>query len=91
MGDEECYIAEPYKVKHYDWSHKNGYRERKSHWAAYYRIYDNNSEQMLFGNSVEKVGLYEGKEYTTKEQAFKVCQKHYDTIWPDDKPLTVSH
>ncbi len=78
MNAEEVYLAEPYKVKHYDWRKVNGSIVEKPCWHAYYRVYDKASKSMLFGDSVEKLSMYESKPYETKEEAIEACQKHYE-------------
>jgi hypothetical protein len=78
MNGQNVFLAEPYKVVHYDWTKTNGTIIEKPHWSTYYRIYDKASKKMLFGDSVEMLGYYEGKSYDTKEQAFEACQKHFE-------------
>lgn len=80
MNAMPCYLSEPYKVTHNDWTEINGRLVKEGSWSAYYRIYDAHTRAMLFGDSVES-----GKTYATKEEAFKACQNHLDNR---DNPRT---
>jgi hypothetical protein len=79
MNGTQVYLAEPYKVVSYSFSHRNGRLVEIPCWKAYYRIYDKYSKKMLFGDGVEMVGPYESKEYSTKEEAMAACQKRHNS------------
>ena len=75
------YLAEPYKVVHYDWLDKGGYSIPGSRWSAYVRIpsehlVDGKPRKIsLFGNRVEK-----DRDYDTKEEAMEACQRHLNRL-----------
>ena len=76
QGQTDVYISEPYKIVRYDWSRVNGCLVEKPCWIAYHRVYDRHTKKMLFGDAVEKTGLYESKSYLTKEEAIAACYRH---------------
>ena len=77
MNCQNVYLAEPYKVVHYDFRFIGNTRIDKPSYAAYYRIKSGN--QMLFGNSCEHDSSGYTKFYDTKEEAMEACQKHLNT------------
>jgi hypothetical protein len=79
MNGQNVYLAEPYKVVHFDYSDNSSSCIERENWRAYHRIMCPISHKWLFGNAVEHVQQFKSVEYSAKEQAMNACQKHFES------------